>query len=342
MITLALTIAIPLFLTTFLIANFLGAGDNLKTKTLSAFKLNSDHGLAKQGLLWMAIFLPLSLGLSFGIWSWSGYSVDLSGKGYREFIDISILPLAIISISLPLAGLVSRLHSTHQTAKQISITTFKNNLDAFSAHRKSMLEYFSSFEDLNYFDEFVFKYKIHPVLHKRFFDGSPEEGWPKKNEDSFKYIEKNLRLAAGFLTRVLEGTSNHRLNDYLQTSNLIYLAARELHIKEIFHDMARRGVYQKKKNDEGSFVTLGVKTLETLAALRFTREFYNNFCDFSERPRMTINKEIENVFMRTEYWLEKGDYIKDIHLNELEILIDNGDAEYAEKHSINIKTEDTH
>lgn len=327
-----LTVIVPVALTTLGVVLCIGYGAGVKSKILSVFDLNSEHGLIKQGLLWLAIGVPLSLGFAFGIWSWVGYSLNLSADGYRKFIEISILPLAIMSVSLPLAGLVSRFHSTQQAAKQISITMIKNNLDAFAAHRKGMLEYFSDFEDMTYFDEYKFKYKTHPVLHKRFFSGSPEKGWPSRNESSFDALEKRLEQAAVFLIPVLNGTSLRRLDDYLHASLNIYGAADALHIKEITHDMARSGVYVKWENSEGGVLTIGLKTLEALAALRFVREYYNNFCDFSGRPRMEISTELEAVFLKTEYWLKKGDYIESIHLQDIVGLVEAGRAEYGEKH----------
>lgn len=336
-IYLAATVVTPLILTILAVMYCVGSGDNIKGKFISVFELKSEQGLVKQGLLWLAIGLPLNLGLAFGVWAWSGYSVNLSAEGYRKFIEISIMPLAIISISLPLASLVSRFHSTQQAAKQISITLFKNNLDAFSSHRKGMLDYFSDFDAMKYFDELTFEYKVHPVLHKRFFSGSPEKGWPSRNEASFEEVERHLKQAATFLIPVLSGTSKTRLNDYLHASLNIYLVAEALHIKEIAHGMARRGVYVKWENSDGGVSTLGVKTLETLAALRFSREFYNNFCDFSGRSRMKMSNELEEVFLKTEYWLKKGEHIEAIHVEELAMLVENGVAEYGEKHARSMK-----
>ncbi|KAA0984021.1 hypothetical protein FQ192_28805 [Pseudomonas sp. ANT_J12] len=338
MVCLAVTVVTPVILTILGVMYCVGSGNNIKSKFLSVFELRPEHGLVKQGLLWLAIGLPLNLGLGLGIWVWSGYSINLSAEGYRKFVEISILPLAIMSISLPLASLVSRFHSTQQAAKQISITLFKNNLDAFSAHRKGMLDYFSDFDPMKYFDELTFEYKVHPVLHKRFFSGTPEKGWPSRNEASFDEVERHLKQAATFIIPVLSGTSKARVNDYLHASLNIYLAAEALHIKEIIHGMARRGVYVKWNSSDGGVSTLGVKTLETLAALRFSREFYNNFCDFSGRARMEMSNELEEVFLKTEYWLKKGEHIEAIHLEELARLVENGGAEYGEKHARNMKS----
>lgn len=316
---------------------FLGFSGSLRNRFFLAFKLDPNLGLIKQGPLWICIATPIALGFYFGYWSWIDRDLDLSENGYNEFLKISTLPLAIMAISLPLSSLVSKLHSTHQTAKQIFIASFKNNIDAFFAHRKSMLEYFTNFEDAKYFNEFIFEYKIHPVLHKRFFNGSPEDGWPEKEYNTFNLVESHLRNAAHFLLKVLENSSDNRLKDYVQASTFIYHAAEVLHIKQVYHEIAQRGVYFKTPSDEGGYITIGEKTLETLAALRFTREFYNNFCDFSGQARLQLEKKIEAVFEKTDYWLQKGDFIKEIHSYEIENLVNEGKAEYCEKHQKNIQ-----
>ena len=328
-----LTFAMPVIFSVMGVIIILGSGDKIKDRVNSAFRLNSENGLVKQGLLWMAIMLPLLFGISIGFWVWSEYSISLNAAGYAEFIKISVLPLAIMSISLPLAGLVSRFHSTHQAAKQISITMHKNNLDAFAAHRKGMFEYFSSLEETKYFNEYGFAYKVHPVLHKRFFTGSPEKGWPSRNEAAFDQVQGYLKLAAMYLIRVLDGTPENRVDNYLNSSINIYWAANEFHIRQITREMVKRGVYVKGKNDDGGASTLGVNTLETLAALRFVREYYNNLCDFSGRDRMELNNELESVFEKTQHWIEQGYFIEEIHAHELELMVAKGDAIYGEKHS---------
>lgn len=163
------TIIIPALTIFWLIASKLGEGQNCKMRALSVFELNTEHGLIRQGLLWLAVSIPLSLGMAFGIWGWSGYTVSLTPGGYKKFVEISLLPLAIMSISLPLAGLVSRFHSTQQAARQIILSKTKNSLDAYYAHRKAMFEYFKEIDETNYFGMHSFSYKVHPVLHKRFF-----------------------------------------------------------------------------------------------------------------------------------------------------------------------------
>ncbi|MEZ9964380.1 hypothetical protein AB4390_00895, partial [Vibrio splendidus] len=117
----------------------------------SSFKLDAKNGLLNQGLLWLAILLPISYFFVFGFIAWEGYTIEISSKGLIKFFEISKIPLTFISLALPLTILVARFHSTEQTATQIAITSHKNNLDSFYAHRKEMFSYFSQLEETDYF-----------------------------------------------------------------------------------------------------------------------------------------------------------------------------------------------
>lgn len=339
MLSLLLTIVVPPAIVLFTVCMALSPA-NSNSRVLSVFKLDTEHGLLKQGLLWMAIGGPVSLGLAFGAWIWAGYNVELSSSGYRKFLEISILPLGLMSISLPLAGLVSSFHSTQQAAKQILLNKVKNNIDAFYSHRKGMIEYFSAMDDMVYFGEFTFSYRIHPVLHKRFFRGSPETGWPSLIEGSFEAIEQHIRSAAAKLIPVLSGTNHLALEFYLLASNEIYIAANGLHIKKITLDMVSTGVYVKNSGSESGYLTMGVTTKETLVAIRFIYEFYNNLCDFAGRERMELSDDLLEVLTKTEYWLEKGSFIEDLHLNDIGALIEAGGATINERHPIIIAREE--
>ncbi|MGA3683489.1 hypothetical protein [Pseudomonas graminis] len=338
MLSLLLTIIVPPAIVLFAVCMALSPADSTN-RIFSVFKLDTEHGLLKQGLLWMAIGGPVGLGLAFGAWIWADYNVELSSLGYRKFLEISILPLGIMSISLPLAGLVSSFHSTQQAAKQISLNKVKNNIDAFYSHRKAMIEYFSAMDDMVYFGEYSFSYKIHPVIHKRFFRGSPETGWPSLIEGSFEAIEQHIRSATAKLIPVLSGTNNLALDFYLLASNEIYIAAKGLNIKQITLDMVSTGVYVKYPDSESGYLTMGVTTKETLVSIRFIYEFYNNLCDFAGRERMELSDDLLKVLTKTEYWLEKGTFIEGLHLNEIAALIETGAATTNERHPTIIERE---
>jgi len=68
----------------------------------SSFKLDAKNGLLNQGLLWLAILLPISYFFVFGFIAWEGYTIEISSKGLIKFFEISKIPLTFISLALPL------------------------------------------------------------------------------------------------------------------------------------------------------------------------------------------------------------------------------------------------
>ena len=328
---LAATILCPALTIFWLVSRKLGEGHDLHTKARSVFELNTEHGLIRQGLLWLAIGIPLSLGFAFGLWTWSGYEVSLTTEGYKRFAEISLLPLALMSTSLPLAALVARFHSTQQAARQITLSRTKNNLDAYYAHRKAMFEYFKEIDDTKYFNQYTFSYKTHPVVHKRFFIGTPEDGTPVVHKRAFEQIESFIHGAASHLRGVLDGSNKNSFSFYLAANTDIYHAAKKLNIKKIYMTMREQGVYVRYEDDSDA-PTFGTSTLETLAALRFTWEYYNNLCDFSGRDRMDIPSELEAVFTKTEFWLNKGKFIEALHEGPIAELVASGRASPGELH----------
>ncbi|WP_122532784.1 hypothetical protein [Pseudomonas viridiflava] len=334
-------IALAEFLATLFVANMIwivfvvfkfGRAAGAKGRIRSAFALDTSEGLIKQGLLWASILAPILSGFAMGFWAWKGNSILLSSTGFENFLKISLVPLGIMSISLPLAGLVARIHSTQQAAKQIyqaevqiRINSFKSNLDAFYAHRKGLVEYFSLLPDISYFGLITFDYKIHPSVHKRFFHGVPEEGWPTLNERVFTEVENQIITSAELLTTFLERawvSEPDYLDRYLVACTGIISAAKSLGIKKIYHDIVQLGVTVKV--DGGSNVTLGVTTVDVLASIRFVRDFFDNLCDYAGRDRMRMPEALETIFRKTETYLKKksveclhGECILDLMIDEL-------------------------
>ncbi|MCD5972001.1 hypothetical protein [Pseudomonas quasicaspiana] len=337
------TLLLPILLSLVCITHFLGKGEWGFQRITSILKLDTAHGLIRQGLLWLAILIPLGVGVSLGSWVWLGRAVDLSQSGFNTFIEISILPLAIVSVALPLAGLVSRFHSTQQTAKQIEVVSYKNNLDAFYTHRKELISYFSAIPDIKYFNLIEFEYGIHPVLHVRFFLGSPEKGFPRVNRGSFDYVERRLLSAAKFMLPVLEGRCEtlSLLDLYLNACNDVYLAAKALHVKKVTHELIQTGVLVSSKKvapGEYDMLTIGTTTLEMLASIRFVKGCYDNLCDFAGEPRLEIPKMLDDVFNKTEKYISKELVIERLHKWDLAGMVASGRACYDVNHERRVKT----
>lgn len=105
------------------------------------YKLD-DRQLFNQPLFIIATTYPVYLFVLFGVWSWRGYSLDLSSQGYGLFLEISKFPLIILASSVPLGAIVNNVHRTIQTEKQIDDTGLKNRNDIYYGHVKFILDQF--------------------------------------------------------------------------------------------------------------------------------------------------------------------------------------------------------
>jgi|GEM_PF-2231395 len=317
-----------------------GKGGEFDQRFKSIFILDERLGLAHQGLLWLSIAVPISLGFCLGMWAWWGYTVNLSSSGFKTFVEISIVPLAVMSLALPVAGLVSRFHSTKQAATQIEVVSLKNNLDAYYSHRKELIAYFDCMKSVVYLDVVKFKYPIHPVLHKRFFDGVPTEGTPEIIVESFESVERRILSAASALMFVF--TSQDRevaLNRYLQACTDIIQVSTWLGVRKIYIGLRNKGVFvYSGKNSvvngnriEG-YATIGCTTAEILASIRFVRGFYDCLCDFSGFRRMEIEGH-DLVFHGGEKLIQSEPIIESLHDNEIATAAAAGKAAYEKNHS---------
>lgn len=103
--------------------------------------------LTSQWLFRGAIFVPLLSFIYFGIFAWKGHSIDMSSEGLNRFIIISKLPLGLLSLSIPFVAIVTSVHRSIQTAKQISSTNTqielikkKNALDELFSREKNFVD----------------------------------------------------------------------------------------------------------------------------------------------------------------------------------------------------------
>ncbi|WP_445435687.1 hypothetical protein [Citrobacter amalonaticus] len=99
--------------------------------------------LLKQTPFHIAILAPFLSFLYFGYLSWKGHTPQFDSKGMGVFLEISKLPLLILSLTLPLGALAANVHRTFQIKKQIELSEEKNLSDMYYAHNKSYVENFS-------------------------------------------------------------------------------------------------------------------------------------------------------------------------------------------------------
>lgn len=289
-----LLLFLPLIFAAIVAAAVRGKGSWKKARWVSAFTMHPDQGLVRQGLLWFSILVPFFYGIGAGIIIWSDYEISLSSEGLATFVKISAIPLALFSLSLPLTILVSRLHATAQTANQITITRYKNNIDSFYSHRKELFSYFGQIGEVVFLNRITAKFKLHPRMHKVFFIGRPAEGTPLANEAAFKDIEGKIESALWKIHAVLTDANPELTYDFY-IANLcsdIYRLSLNLGLTEIYVELAEKSILVPVTLEEGPkmLMTVGTTSDELIAAFRYIHSFFNNLCDFAGFQPVDLHK----------------------------------------------------
>ncbi|MCG7327358.1 hypothetical protein [Achromobacter sp. ACRQX] len=318
-------ILLPLLVPTIAIAGILGRGPWLFDRLRSTLTLDEESGLSEQGLLWISILSPFLYFLALGAVSWAGYSISLTSEGLKVFVSISALPLGVLSIALPLSVLVSRLHATKQTAKQIKITQQKNNIDLFHSHRKELFSYFSQIGEVEYLDCIIGKFKVHPRVHKVFFTGKPERGIPLVNEDAFEDIERELSSARWQLDAVIRD-KNPQLTYSFYIANFcstIYRLSQKLGLPEIYVELAQNSLLVPtvlNGDKKMELLTVGTTTNEAVAAFRYAKDYFANLCDFAGRESKALDDdELIYIDMGGKFRTIKTEkVIERLHKNEIQ------------------------
>ena len=297
-----------------------------------SFKLHPEKGLLKQGLLWLSILLPISYFLVFGFVAWDGYEIDISSNGLTTFFSISAIPLTFFSLALPLTVLVSRFHSTEQTARQISITTHKNNLDAFYSHRNELFSYFDRLQETDYFGALTGHFKIHPRVHKNFFSGDPSSGVPEVNAEVFDSIESSLATARWHIDSVLRNKNPDNVFSFylLNACVTIHYLSRCLGLPEIYNELADRSILLEidvKGKGKEKYLSVGTTTDDLVAAYRYANDYFKNLCDFSGYSKNEVEEEYKYIETGGKFrTMNVPGVIEQLHANEIRRLADEQSA----------------
>lgn len=102
--------------------------------------------LTHQPLFKAALVIPIVSFLLLGLIVWMGHSIQIDAEGFNNFLTISKLPLAALSLCIPFGVVVNNIHRTIQTDKQIKEAEKKNTIDGFYSHRKNTIEIIENME----------------------------------------------------------------------------------------------------------------------------------------------------------------------------------------------------
>jgi hypothetical protein len=264
---------------------------NNQYKELTPFSLDASRGLAEQGYLWLSILAPVLYFFTLGYFSWQGYTISINSDGLSEFLRISTLPIALLSLSIPLSILVARIHATHQTSIQITATNVKNNMDGYYAHRKAMFEYFGTLKQITYPGDIEGDFHAHPRLHLRFFkDEGPTNGTPKVDTARFDSAIENLTAIQIHIHAALLKETPHTTAalNYADACNKIYALAGLLTLPNIYETLKSASkdytIYDAvnlSSPNNLTFTCVGSTTKELIGSYRYIRSYLRVLCEFS-------------------------------------------------------------
>lgn len=124
------------FAISYLIANVFLKGSREVT-----FELKSDS-LDKQYLFWLGIIVPIGVFFYLEYFVFLSNEITFNAGGFKLFFEESKLPLGVLALSPIFGVIVSNIHRTIQTEKQINVTEVKNISDSFYTHNKYIIEEF--------------------------------------------------------------------------------------------------------------------------------------------------------------------------------------------------------
>ncbi|ELU8376816.1 hypothetical protein SD373_000636 [Cronobacter sakazakii] len=194
-----------------------------KNKNNNYFEMTEER-LTKQNLFKQSIRIPIVSALYFGIFSWIGHYPRFDAVGFSNFIEISKLSIALLSLSIPFVAIVANIHRTIQTEnqirktqQQIDLVTEKNRSDAYYAHLKNFSDMFKTLPSF--------------TLSRR--DNTTfEKGTVKLSVDHtyslYKKIFKKSSISNGYSNEVDKGFLNLLENTYHNIGNTL-IKNNELH-----------------------------------------------------------------------------------------------------------------
>ncbi|MDM9283984.1 hypothetical protein QU814_12535 [Providencia rettgeri] len=123
--------------------SYLVTDASLKGTREVSFEIKSDS-LDKQYLFWLGIIVPIGVFFYLEYFVFLSNEINFDSAGFSVFFDESKLPLGVLALSPIFGVIVSNIHRTIQTEKQISVSEQKNISDSFYAHHKFIIDEFKS------------------------------------------------------------------------------------------------------------------------------------------------------------------------------------------------------
>lgn len=303
-----------------------------------AFEMNAKR-LTHQLLFWAAITIPVIFFFTFGLIAWLGYHVQLDGEGFSTFIEISKLPIALLSLSIPFSIIVNNIHRTIQTEAQIVEAQKKNMLDRFYAHRKNTIETFQNlpFEHLE-----VMGQEITLAIknsYKEYMEYFPDASI---NNDIFEPNVQKLESVASWLNSIFDHIENYKNPSPEETLEM--LKGLGVQIYGIHHTLGLKSLNINSYNkfsittDTGMFFSIETIFRTEDEIKRAIYAYFNAYSSIYHSLGKSINLEVGSKIEKLlQYSISEKCYFDE--LNKMQPIVVKGRAsglvEYGEIKSSN-------
>ncbi|MEP8921253.1 hypothetical protein ABKT64_10740 [Enterobacter roggenkampii] len=175
----------------------------------NAFSMNSAP-LTEQPLFTAALVIPFVSFMTFGFIAWAEHTPQLDGEGLNNFIEISKLPLAFLSLAVPFGVIVNNIHRTIQTNTQINEAQVKNKNDLYYSHQKNTIEQIEKIKshsfpfkeslDKNGDDEYIIKIERPLRLYRKIYTKLSISSFCLDIDKEFIYtLNKSLIRIRGYI-----------------------------------------------------------------------------------------------------------------------------------------------
>lgn len=105
----------------------------------SLFKINEKKPITRNPSFYFLFAIPLVGCLIFGYPVWSKYDFHLNLSAYKNFLEISKMPLGVLSLEIPLVGFYTYFHKSKQSSQLMFITNSKNIDDLYDRWSEQLL-----------------------------------------------------------------------------------------------------------------------------------------------------------------------------------------------------------
>ncbi|WP_272674953.1 hypothetical protein [Providencia sp. PROV075] len=250
-----------------------------QVKALKPFKrlvnLNEDN-LAKQPIFWICTVLPLMIA------GWIEYKIFLLNPDLLSFENIEQLfknsaPALYISALTPTLGvLISNIHRTIQTKKQIQVTEVKNISDGFYAHNKYIIEEFNALKfKVNWFDDDIIISSPNKLYKKIFEKSNIKNGM--NDEVSEVYLQLVKNDLSWFIRSINDIALKFKKDNLNLNSELIF---------EVNYFMSNACAISR------NIVNLNEVNQDLISLLQYEILEINKFANDKIKSKSTIEKEI--------------------------------------------------